>query len=170
MKEIINRALIPSINMGLVSMRRIDSLIYIKEFVDRVASQHYVDEETAESLVKRYGVTPDIITWGDYFQVEMATAMMNHSDDEFSKAVETVRFDVISSYIIFSTQNDDFIKWIDQQYLTVSTRDTEELSEEDEEILHLKILRDYYNDMAIVNNFTDAEMDWYGDFTEASAM
>jgi hypothetical protein len=47
---------------------------------------------------------------------------------------------------------------------------SELLTEEDEEILHLKVMKDYFIDMGITDNFTQAERQWYCDFDEAVAM
>jgi len=43
-------------------------------------------------------------------------------------------------------------------------------TQEEEEILHLKILKDYYTNLGLVNNFTDAEMQWFDGFQEAKVV
>ncbi len=170
MRKIINEAIIPMINEGMLSMNRIKELIEIKEFVDSLSTKKYIERRTVEDINKKYGVTPSIITWGDYFQTELASSLVNHSDEDFSAAVETIKFDIISSYIIFSEQTPDFFEWVDNKYYELITLGKEEQSEDDKEIRHLKILKDYYVDMGIVNNFNESTMRWYNSFKEAMAI
>jgi hypothetical protein len=171
MKRLINDALMPLINDGLISLHRLEELIYIKDFIDRNTTRGYIDKGQAIRLKEKYGVMPSLITWGDYFQTEMATALLYNTDEEFMRAVHTVKFDVISSFEIFNEKNGEFFEWIDDQYLElVDENDLTNLSEEQEEIIHLKILKDYYVDMGIIDNFTLSEKRWYSTFNEAVAM
>ncbi len=170
MQEVINEALIPMINEGLISVSRIHELIYIKEFVDRVSTRKYIDSESEENLRERFGVSPSIITWGDYFQTEMATALVHLSEEEFTRALDTVRYDIISSFQIFEDKKIDFIEWIDMAYVSVTGGQDYACEEDPQDILHLKILKDYYINMGIVNRFTKAELHWHDSFIRAEAM
>jgi hypothetical protein len=170
MEYIVNEALIPMINEGMLSMSRINDLICIKEFIDRVSSRQYIETRTAEELCARYGVMPDIITWGDYFQTEMASSFVGVPDDEFRKAMYTVKFDVMSCHEIFPGKDREFLDWIDEWYYRIVAENSELLSEEDEEILHLKVMKDYFIDMGVTDKFTQAERQWYCNFNEAVAM
>ncbi len=170
MKRLINDAILPLLNDGLISVHRLENLIFIKDFIDRNTTRSYIEKGKALELKEKYGVFPNIISWGDYFQTELATAMMYKSDDEFNRAVHTVKFDVISSFEIFSGKGSEFFEWVDAQYNDVMGRDEDEIAEQDNEIIHLKILKDYYVDMGIVNNFTESELRWYSTFGESKAM
>lgn len=170
MQQVINEAIIPMINEGMLSVRRIIDLIRIKEFIDNVATKVYLEKGSAEEIRERCGAFPSIITWGDYFQTEMASQLLYLSDDEFSKAVETVVYDIISSQIIFSEKGEEFFQWVDYNYYKVITQKKENYEPEEVETLHLKILKDYFTDLGIVDNFSDSLMDWYYSFKEAEAI
>jgi hypothetical protein len=170
MKELINPALLPMINNGMLSVERINHLIYVKEFVDRIAGKNYVSEQTVAGLKKLYGVEPNIITWGDYFQTELASALPDVSDREFERAVDTVRFDMISSYRIFSNKEWSFFLWVEEQYREVMARGEKEYTEDETEILHLHVLMEYYRDMELKDAFTEGEILWYEPFKEAMAV
>ena len=40
-------------------------MCFLKEFVDRLSGSLYVDQERQDELKQKFGVLPDIITWGD---------------------------------------------------------------------------------------------------------
>ncbi len=167
MKELINESILSMVNDGSMSIDRINSLIYIREFIDRIASKHYLTEEAAEELQEKYGVRPNIITWGDYFQTEMATSLMILPDEEFLKAVETLKFDMVASWIIFSEKDNVFFEWVDDMHASITACKSSNYTEEEEEILHLRILKEYYTGLGLVDNFTESEMHWFSAFQEA---
>ena len=169
MELLINDVILELLNESKISVSRLHSLIYIKEFIDRIASKKYLETKDVESLKKQYGVSPNIVTWGDYFQTELASSLLKLSDEEFEKALATIKFDMISSYIIFSEKEKDFFEWIERNRNAID-EEKELLSEEEEEIIHLKILKDYYIDLGILDNFTPEERMWYNSFSEAVAM
>jgi hypothetical protein len=170
MKHLINEAILPMINSGSMSLYRIEELVYIKEFIDRNTSKKYLETEDVEKIKAKYGVMPNVITWGDYFQTEMATALRDKSDEEFMRAVNTVKFDIISSNMIFSSKPSEFFEWVDKSYFEILVNDKTDFNDEEKEIIHLKIMKDYYSDMCVVDNFTQAEMKWYLSFEEAAAI
>jgi hypothetical protein len=170
MEQIINDALIPMMNEGMLSIERIHDLIYIKELIDRVSTRKYIESRTAEDLFRKYGVMPNIITWGDYFQTEMASSLLELADADFKRAVSTVKFDIISCLQIFSNKESDFFNWVDTSYYEITAEGREYFDEDEEEIIHLKILKDYFVDLGVIDNFTEAEIQWYGSFDEAVAM
>ncbi len=172
MYELINRAVIPVINEGEVSYARLTNLIYIKELIDRIATSKFVDDSAIVELQKKYGVRPDIVTWGDYFQSQMAVVFRDKSEAEFIRAVETVKFDMISSYLIFSEKGPEFFEWVRDSFYAILMDGHDYTSEDEEEIKHLKILMDYYTEIGIADRFTEAEMSWYSTFKhkDASAM
>ncbi len=170
MNNLINRTIIPVINDKGASSLRITNLIYIKEFIERISTKPYMKAEELNRLVAQFGVTPDIVTWGDYFQAEIATSMQSKSDDEFMKSVDTVKFDMISSYLIFKDKDSDFFEWVENSFGNVEVDDFENLSSEDKEIIHLKILMDYYQEIGLIDRFSESELNWHSSFKEALAI
>ncbi len=171
MNELVNEAIIELLNAGRIDKGRLVNLIYIREFIDRVSTRNYIEEKTARELHEKYGVYPNLITWGDYFQSELATALADVSDEEFTRAIETVKFDIMASYIIFCEKTADFFEWVDETYEDAVVNCCIEMNEEEvEEIAHLKILKDYFVDLGLVDNFTEDERNWYNTFNESAAM
>ena len=170
MNSLINTSVIPLINtMGMSSLRMMH-LIYIKEFIDRISTKSCLREDEIKRLEEQYGVKPDVISWGDYFQAEIATSSKCLNDDEFMKIVETVKFDMISSYIIFKNKGTDFFEWVESNYADIAMKDVDHLTEEDKEIIHLRILMDYYKDMGLVDRFFESELKWHSSFIDARAV
>lgn len=170
MEYIINEELIPLINGGKLNAFKIECLIEIRDFVNRVSTHNYLDDETVARIYRKHNAYPTVITWGDYFQTELAFDIVNLSDGDFDKAVSTIKYDVISSFIIFSEKDISFFDWVESnyQYLT-SIKD--KLSEKEyEEAEHLKILKDYYVSLGIVDEFSEEELDWYNSYKEAVAV
>lgn len=170
MNHLINQAVLPIIDEHGISAERLRGLVYIKEMVDRIASKPYLSKDELSRIEKKCGVKPDIMTWGDYFQAEMATLLRDKTDSEFSSAIDTVKFDMISSWLIFEGKGTDFFEWVENAYYEIMVRNNKELCGDDEEIIHLKILMDYYTEMGISNRFTEAEMAWHSSFGEAIAI
>ena len=170
MKHLINEAVIEMINNGLLHFGRIGSLIYIKEFIDRISSASYIDDETVKMLKDKYGVIPNIITWGDYFQTEIASSTLKASDFEFEKAVATVRFDMIASHYIFFEKEQSFFEWVSASFEDLSGLDYEALNEEEKEIVHLHCLMNYYKNLGIEDRFSETEMKWFNLYSEAVAV
>ena len=170
MKEIVNQSILPLVADGAISVARVSALAYVKDFIDRIAGREYLGEDAAREIEGRYGVRPDVVTWGDYFQTEMATSLLVLSDEEFERAVETLRFDMVASWIIFSGKDASFMEWVDGAYDAVIRLDSADLGEEEEEILHLKVLKDYYTDLGIRGRFTESEMEWFVRFQERQAI
>lgn len=167
MSALINHAIIPVINEWGISSMRLNNLIYIKDFVDRIATRNYMPDHEITEIEKKIGVKPDILTWGDYFQAELATSMKNASDAEFLKVLDTVKFDLISSYYIFMNKEKVFFEWIESSIRNMETSYIISLTDEAKEIIHLKILMDYYLELGITDNFLESETRWYSSFKEA---
>ena len=45
MKELMNEAVVTLINEGKLSMNKVNHLIYIKEFIDRISTKNYISQE-----------------------------------------------------------------------------------------------------------------------------
>lgn len=169
MIELINESILHMVNDGKLSMRRIHGLIYIKDFLDRVSTKKFIDEAAVLELEKKYGVRPNIITWGDYFQTQIAASLQEVSEEEFERALEILKFDIIASYTIFSEKDSSFFEWVELTYMAITNYQYSGFTEEEKEIIHLKILMDYFNNAGIIDNFNESEMQWFNGFLEAKA-
>lgn len=168
MERMVSDCLLPFINQGTLSVEKVNLLAEMKEFVDRVSSRTYIGENTVASLVKRFGVEPDIVTWGDYFQSELAFDAVKYSVDELNKVIQTVKFDIMSSFQIFCEHESEFFEWVESTSNEIIMNSSVDYSEEEQEILHLKILKDYYCNMGLQDAFTPDEIQWYAAFAENS--
>lgn len=170
MTHMFNEAVMSMINDGYLSANKVRRLVYIKELVDRVSTRKYLEEMDVQALKEKYGVMPNIVSWGDYFQTELATTLKDMTDSSFDRVMETVRFDLISSYTIFSEQTPAFFEWVNTSYEGIMSLGKDDYTEDEKEIIHLKILLEYYTNLGMVNNFTPAEMLWYESYEEAAAV
>ncbi len=167
MEHILNQELIPQVNNGELSMTKIHCLISIKEFINRISTKRYLEKHDIDRICEEFKVPPSVTTWGDYFQIELVYEIANLSDKDFIKAVETIKFDIISSYIIFSEKDSSFSDWVENNF---ELKEDEAADEEYEEAFHLKILKDYYLNLKIEDKFSSEEMAWYESYKEAAAM
>jgi hypothetical protein len=170
MEYILNDELIPMVNSGNLNITRIKCLLVIKEFIDRISTTKYLEDNIVMKIVEVHKTRPSVITWGDYFQTELAFDLQGESDEDFIKAVETVKYDVISSYEIFSGKDESFLEWVENNYNEKESEKENISKDEYEEALHLNILKDYYNSLKISDNFTANELSWYNNFSEAVAV
>jgi hypothetical protein len=170
MEFILNEELIPMINNGNLNITKIQCLLLIKEFIDRISTTKYLEEKIVNKIMETHKTKPSVITWGDYFQTELAFDLQFKSDEDFIRAVETVKYDIISSYEIFSEKNELFFEWVEYNYNEKVTKNDFFSKDEVEEAKHLNILKDYYNSLKIHNDFTFNELLWYNNFKEAVAV
>lgn len=168
MERLISDSVLPFINQGQLGMEKVQLLINLKEFVDRVATRPYIGAGTVRSLVERFGVEPEVVSWGDYFQSELAFESVKYTVEELKKVTDTIKFDVMSAYQIFCDHGPDFFEWVEKCSSEIIMSGVNTYSEEEEEILHLKILKDYYLNMGIEDAFTPEEVLWYGGFEARS--
>jgi hypothetical protein len=171
MKKILNDSIMSLVSDGLLSMTVMKELIRIREFIDRVSDKKYILDSTISSIEAKFGVTPDIMTWGDYFQCDLAMSSLNMSDDEFIRTVDTVFFDIISSWDIFSSNPDEFKEWVETESRKMLTSGIApiELTDSEKELVHLKILKDYFEELGLNGNFYESELIWYNNFFNVSA-
>lgn len=170
MNKVINDAIIPLINAGKISVNKIQGLIEIKEFIDRISTKKYLLEDKDEPFEKIYGERPNLVTWGDFFQTELAMDACVANDEAFDKIVETVKFDVMSSYEIFSSNTKEFYEWVEEFSNEIKNENKNVHNAEEKEIIHLNILRNYYFNMGINGDFTRTELKWYLSFSEEEAV
>ncbi|PJZ77442.1 hypothetical protein [Leptospira neocaledonica] len=164
-KSELNPELFDMMRRGQLSANKILNLISLRDLVDKFASKPFLEEEKLQEIKERTGVEPDILTWGDYFQTEIASRYFNKTDSEFSKIVDTIRFDLISSHLIFSDKPDYFVDSVRGQALVSKSIDSSFWTLEDEENVHLEILLDYYDQMGIGEKpLTVSDRVWYESF------
>ncbi len=168
MEHILNQELIPLVNSGDLNIQKINYLISIREFINRVSESRYLENEKTYNTERKTATA--ITTWGDYFQLKLVREIISYSDEDFLKAIDTIKFDIISSYIIFSEKDSPFYDWIERWHADVSSKQSEVLQKEIEEVNHLKILMDYYINLRINNKFTRNEWAWYDSYKEAVAV
>ncbi len=155
----------PLVDRGQLTAKKIVALLELKEMVEKFASVPFIPEEEVKELEKKYGTKPEILTWGDYFQTEIASRYFYYSDEDFLKIIDTIRFDIISSIMIFKNKSEEFKKRIKEESLIINGLEKEQLTEEDEQILHLSILLQYYEDMGLENSTISKEdMEWFENF------
>ncbi len=160
--EGIHPQLQPMIEKGQLNSRKIVLLIELKELVEKYAQVPFIPENEIEELEKKYGAKPEIITWGDYFQTEVASRFFHYSDKDFEKIINTIHFDIISSILIFKNKSEEFKKKIKEENLILSGLEKEKLTEEEEQLVHLGILLQYYEEMGLENAELDKEdREWF---------
>lgn len=161
----INPALESMIARGLLGDCKIRELKRLKQIVDRFALSPYRSADEVRSLQEQYGAKPDVITWSDYFQTEIASQFHHVSDDEFVRIIDTVRFDLISASLIFTGKPQSFIDKVDSEGIAVYRVPRENWSADQEEAAHLFILKNYFVEMNLHENRICAEdRAWFDEF------
>lgn len=144
----VNPELLPMICQGLLSPEKLAILTELHSLVERFAGCLYTDEESQKKILERTGSLPDLITWGDYFQTEVASRYFLESEDSLRRIVDTIRFDLISAHLIFSGKPDHYKDKIRAEVLVSKGIDSV-LPKENLETQHLEILLNYFENMEI---------------------
>ncbi|EQA38728.1 hypothetical protein LEP1GSC047_2078 [Leptospira inadai serovar Lyme str. 10] len=164
-KSELNPELFDMMRQGKLSAVKILALISLKELVDRFAYTPFLEQDKLAEIKNRIGVEPDILTWGDYFQTEVASRFFDKSDADFSKIVDTIRFDMISAHLIFSGKPDYFTDSVRGQAIISRSIDSSFWTLEDEENVHLEILLDYFEQMGLGDKpLAVSDRIWYESF------
>ncbi len=143
-------------------------LIDLKAFVDRLAGCNFTPIEEVRRSEEKYGVAPDIITWGDFFQIEMAVAHWEKSDSEFNTYCQTVYYDLISAAKIFTGRSTEFRQSIIQKMnhnlgLPEQERNAEEI--------HLGILCHYFENLSLdAARLKKEDISWFHQFLAQEAV
>jgi len=145
----IHPELLTMIRQGLLSPEKVIILIEIKATVDRFSTKLFSEESVQASLEENYGSKPDIITWGDYFQTEVASRFFLEEESALRKIADTIRFDLISSHLIYSGKPEYFKTQIRSEALVSKGIDASHWNEDQEESAHLEILLDYFENLGI---------------------
>ncbi len=161
----LNPELFEMVRSGKLSGEKVLSLIYLKNLIDSYATKPFIDNQKLQELKSRYGVYPDIITWGDYFQTEIASRFFDISDEKFSTIIDTIRFDIISAYLIFQGKSNAFKDKVRAEALFAKSIDSYLWGFEQEESIHLEILLDYYENLGLGEKpLPLSEKIWYENF------
>ena len=154
-----------------LSPRKIRNLILLKKMVDRLCSSLYLDPEEALKIEEKVGEFPDIVTWGDYFQTEIAIEHGKKNDAEFEAVIQTVTFDLIASTLIFTNKDDDFRSNVRNAQLAAQVKDYTSWTSEDEESIHLGILLDYFLQMGLdMQKLTEQDFAYFEQFAAQKAV
>ena len=165
----LNPVLGDMVQRGQLTPRKIALLVELRGGVDRFTSTDYVSAQQAEELRARYGAYPEVRTWGDYFQTEIASQHFEVSDSEFSTIMDTVRFDLISAAMIFDGKPADFLEKVEENAIIVQGIDRSDWNAETEEAAHMGILRQYFVEMGLSRkSISAADETWFHGFAASA--
>jgi hypothetical protein len=164
-KSELNPELFDMVKTGKLSGEKIVQLIRLKELVDSYATKPFVENEKLEEIKAKFGVYPDIISWGDYFQTEIASRYFDSPIEKFKTIIDTIRFDLISASLIFQSKSEVFRDKVRSEALISKSIDSYLWSFENEESIHLEILLDYYENLGLGEKpLPVSERIWYESF------
>jgi len=161
----LNSELFDMVKSGKLSPRKILNLIRLRNLVDSFVTKPYLEDDKKEKIYQEMGVYPDIVTWGDYFQTEVGSRHFDISDDEFEKLIDTIRFDFISTHMIFTDKPASFLDQIRGNALLTRSLDPECWTDKDKENIHLEILLEYFENLGIGKKpLSNSDKLWYESF------
>jgi len=166
MQVIPRRALESFVLQKKLSPRKLRNLVQVATTAERLSERPYLEHAEIDTIVGKFGVAPDVTTWGDFFAAEIATDHWEKSDAEFEKICETVVFDFIAACFIFSGKPQAFMDSAMAHYRESLARDTSVRDGEDLERIHLGILGGYFTQMGLQkDNLNDADMAFFDSFS-----
>jgi hypothetical protein len=158
------------VSRGQLSARKIASLIELRETVNRFAQCNYVEQAEIDALKEKYGAEPEIISWGDYFQTEVASRHFDMSDEEFLKIIDTVRFDLVSSTMIFRNKSEEFCDQVREEAIIAAGTDRQSWTTEQEQAAHMGILLQYFEQLHLSScEIADVDQRWFESFLQQSS-
>ncbi len=161
----LNPELFEMVRTGKLTSSKILGLIYLKNLINQYSSKPFLENDKLEEIKNKFGVYPDIMTWGDFFQTEIASKYFDQDDGKFQTIIDTIRFDLVSSYLIFQGKPDNFKDRIRSEALIAKSIDSYLLSLDNEENIHLEILLDYYENLGLGERpLPNSEKIWYESF------
>lgn len=160
------RALESFILQKKLSPRKLRNLVNVATTAERLATRPFIEKTELDGIVGRFGVVPDVTTWGDFFAAEIASDHWEKSEVEFEKICETVVFDFIAACLIFSGKTAAFSDSVMLQYHESLAKERGLMNGEDEERIHLGILAGYFNQMGLAkDNLSDEDMSFFDSFS-----
>lgn len=148
--ENLNRLVLDMARNKKLSRIKIDALISLKEFIDRISGSTFTPEEEVKKLEAKFGVKPDIITWGDYYQVNVATANWEKSDEAFLDICDEFRFELIhSTSLFYEITDEEIISTVRADQTEAQQKDSSERSARDGESIYIGNLLTYFENMQL---------------------
>ena len=160
------RALESFILQKKLTPRKVRNLVGVATTAERLAGRPYIEKAELDGILGRFGVAPDVTTWGDFFAAEIASDHWEKSEAEFEKICETVSFDFIASCLIFSEKSQAFIDSVMAGYSDSIAKDQGLRNSDDEEKIHLGILGGYFSQMGLAREkLSEADMAFFDSFS-----
>jgi len=160
------RALESFVLQKKLSPRKLRNLIFVATTAERLAGSPYLDKAALDSIVERFGIEPDVTTWGDFFAAEIAADHWEKSEAEFEKIAETVAFDFIAAVLIFSGKTQAYIETVLAEYNLSLAKESGLRTPGDEEKIHLGILAGYFGQMGLEKTrLSTADMEFFDSFS-----
>jgi hypothetical protein len=160
------RALESFILQKKLTPRKLRNLVSVATTAERLATRSYIEKAELDGIVGKFGVAPDVTTWGDFFAAEIASDHWEKAEAEFEKICETVVFDFVAACLIFSEKTQAFVDSVMLQYGDSIAKEQRLRGSDDEEKIHLGILGGYFSQMGLnKDRLTDADMDFFDSFS-----
>jgi hypothetical protein len=162
----VRRALESFVLQKKLNPRKLRNLLAVAGAAERLSSRPYMAQVELDGIVARFGVGPDVTTWGDFFAAEIATDHWEKSDAEFERICETVLFDFIAAAMVFSGKSSDFIASALRDYEESLIKESGLRTADDEEKIHLGILAGYFSQMGLEKTrLSDEDMEFFESFS-----
>jgi hypothetical protein len=166
MQPKVRRALESFILQKKLTPRKLRNLVAVATTAERLAGRPYIEKTELDGIVGRFGVTPDVTTWGDFFAAEIASDHWEKGEAEFEKICETVTFDFIAACLIFAEKPQAFIDSVMQQYSESIAKNQGLRTGDDDERIHLGILGGYFGQMGLgKDRLSDTDMEFFDSFS-----
>ena len=150
-----------------LSDQKIKELLFLKSFIDRLATKPHISSEKLKEIKEKFGLLPNVITWGDYFQTEVATTHWMKTDHQFHLIIQTIIYDIIISIMIFSNKNHDFWEKNYAPQLLSMGKGIENMPDQltEEETHHFDILFGYFDEMGLdISKLTQEDFSFFSQF------
>lgn len=162
----VRRALESFVLQKKLTPRKLRNLLDVAGTAERLAARPYLERAQIDGIVARFGVEPDVTTWGDFFAAEIASDHWEKSEQQFEKICETVVFDFIAAAMIFAGKAAAFTESVMHEYRESLGKDQGLRTGDDEEKIHLGILAGYFSQMGLdKSRLSDADMDFFDSFS-----
>ena len=162
----INPALESMIEQKKLSGKKLEKLAFLKSFIDKISGCDHLEKAEVDKVESQYGVKPDIITWGDYFQSRIAADHWNKSDQEFDRIIHTIRFDMIAAVMIFEKKTPAFIRMVQDKFEETLLVPENERNMEEQEYFHLGIILNYYQNLKLkIAAFHQSDFEFFREYS-----
>ncbi len=167
----LNRLVQDMVRQKKLSPLKQRELSALREFIDRVSGQWFTPAEEVERLEKRFGVQPDIITWGDYYQVHLTAANWEKSDIEFIEILQGFHFDVLQAIRMIAPLSGSEVAELRFAKVAAEIKPRVEMSPADEEAIYLGNLVHLFEDMRLkAENMTAQDDQFFRSFLSEKAV